>query len=81
MEALASYAKQTKGTQLEVNRRLGLRPGIRTEVLRQHLDRFEWPTPDEDAFEIDPQWPLERQLEAAMSRLDVPNRPARSRDG
>lgn len=43
------------------NTRNPLREGIRDAVLRDHLDRFEWPGPDEDAFEIDALWSLERQ--------------------
>jgi predicted kinase len=53
------------------NARNPLREGIRDAVLRAHLDRFEWPAPDEDAFEIDALCSLERQVEATMRRLFV----------
>jgi predicted kinase len=54
---------------VEANARTGLRQGIRDAVLREHLDRFEWPGPNEEALEIDALWPLERQVEETIRRL------------
>jgi len=45
------------------------RQGIWDSVLREHLDRFEWPGPDEDPLVLDALWPLERQVEATIDRL------------
>jgi predicted kinase len=53
------------------NARNALREGIRDTVLRDHLDRFEWPGPDEDALEIDALWSLEQQVEATMRQLSL----------
>jgi predicted kinase len=46
------------------NAQQGHREGIREDVLRAHLDAFEWPTEDEGALELDARWDVERQMEA-----------------
>jgi hypothetical protein len=54
---------------VDANAGSGERPGIRPAVLQEHLDRFEWPGPDEDALELDALCPVDRHVEAIARRL------------
>jgi predicted kinase len=58
------------------NARHGHREGIRDDVLRAHLDSFEWPMADEAGLELDALWNVERQIEALRGVTFAPGTPA-----
>jgi gluconate kinase len=54
---------------VEANARDPVRPGVRDSVLREHLDRFEWPDGEEGALDLDARWPPDQLLDAALRLL------------